>query len=143
MHAAAGDGLIERAELRVGFRIPPGISTDTLEESATAIAEAHDGDAEVTVERIASEEPARASRTTPVATAFARAIVAAGGQTTFKEKSGTSDMNVLLPAWRCPMVAYGPGDARYDHTPTERLALADFARSISVLKDVLRRAASR
>jgi LysW-gamma-L-lysine carboxypeptidase len=143
MHAAAGDGLVERAELRVGFRIPPGISTDALEESATAIAEAHDGDAEVTVARIASEEPARTARTTPVATAFARAIVAAGGQTTFKEKSGTSDMNVLLPAWGCPMVAYGPGDARYDHTPTERLALADFARSISVLKDVLRRAASR
>jgi len=142
MHAAAGDGLVERADLRIGYRIPPGIATDELETAARAIADAHDGDAEATVERIASEEPARAARTTPVATAFARAIASVGGQTTYKEKSGTSDMNVLLPAWRCPMVAYGPGDAQYDHTPIERLALADYARSIAVLRDVLRRLSS-
>ena len=96
----------------------------------------------MTVERIASEEPARTARTTPVASAFARAIASVGGQTTYKEKSGTSDMNVLLPAWGCPMVAYGPGDAQYDHTPIERLALADYARSIAVLRDVLRRLSS-
>jgi LysW-gamma-L-lysine carboxypeptidase len=143
MHAAAGDGLVERADLRVGYRVPSGITTDELEDRARAIAEEHDGDAEVTIERIASEEPARAARTTPVASAFARAIAAVGGQTTFKEKTGTSDMNVLLPAWACPMVAYGPGDARYDHTPIERLALSEYGRSIAVLKDVLRRAASR
>ena len=143
MHAAAGDGLVERADLRVGYRIPPGIATGDLEDAARAIAEAHGGEAEISLERIASEEPARTPRTTAVATAFARAIAAVGGQTTFKEKSGTSDMNVLLPAWRCPMVAYGPGDARYDHTPMERLDLADYGRAIAVLRDVLRRAASR
>ncbi len=143
MHAVAGDGLIERADLRVGYRIPPGTTTDELEERAREIADAHEGDAEASIERIASEEPARTARTTPVATAFARAIAAVGGQTAFKEKSGTSDMNVLLPAWGCPMVAYGPGDARYDHTPLERLDLADYGRAIAVLRDVLRRAASR
>ena len=143
VHAAAGNGLVERAELRVGYRLPSGITTDELEHEARDLAEDHDGDAEIAIERIASEEPARTARTTPVATAFARAIVATGGRPTFKEKSGTSDMNVLLPAWGCPMVAYGPGDARYDHTPIERLALADYGRSIAVLRDVLRRAASR
>lgn len=143
MHADRGDGLVERAELRVGYRIPPGITTDALEERARAIADEHDGDAEVSVERIAAEEPARTARSTPLATAFARAIAAIGGQTAFKEKSGTSDMNVLLPAWACPMVAYGPGDARYDHTPIERLDLADYGRAIGVLRDVLRRAATR
>ena len=143
MHAAAGNGLVERAELRIGYRLPSGVTTDELEDEARALADTHDGDAEVAIERIASEEPARTARTTPVATAFARAIVAAGGRPSFKEKSGTSDMNVLLPAWGCPMVAYGPGDARYDHTPIERLALEDYGRSIAVLRDVLRRAASR
>ena len=143
MHAAAGDGLVERAELRVGYRVPPGIATAELEAAVRAIADEHDGDAEVTIERIASEEPARTARTTALASAFVRAIADAGGRATFKEKSGTSDMNVLLPAWACPMVAYGPGDARYDHTPMERLALADYARSIGVLRGVLRRLASR
>ena len=143
MHAVAGDGLVERADLRIGYRVPPGIATGDLAAAVDAIALDHDGDAEVSVLHIASEEPARTARSTPVAAAFARSISALGGQTTFKEKSGTSDMNVLLPAWRCPMVAYGPGDARYDHTPIERLALADYARSIGVLREVLRRAASR
>ena len=143
IRAAAGDGLIERAELRIGYRVPPGMATADLETEVESLAAGHDGDADVTVERIASEEPAKAPRSTPVATAFARSISAIGGQTTFKEKSGTSDMNVLLPAWGCPMVAYGPGDARYDHTPIERLDLADYARSIAVLRDVLRRAANR
>ncbi|HVR88347.1 MAG TPA: [LysW]-lysine hydrolase [Candidatus Limnocylindria bacterium] len=143
MYAAAGDGIVERAELRVGFRVPPGITIGELEDAVLAIAAAHDGEADCEIERIASEEPARVARTTPVASAFARAIADAGGRATFKEKSGTSDMNVLLPAWNCPMVAYGPGDARYDHTPMERLVLADYARSIGVLKGVLRRLASR
>ncbi len=143
MHAAAGDGLVERAELRIGYRVPPGIGTAELEAEVESLASEHDGEAEATVERIASEEAAKTLRSTPLATAFARSISAMGGQTTFKEKSGTSDMNILLPAWGCPMVAYGPGDARFDHTPVERLALADFARSIVVLRDVLGRAASR
>jgi LysW-gamma-L-lysine carboxypeptidase len=49
-------------------------------------------------------------------------------------------MNVLAPVWRCPMVAYGPGDSAYDHTPMERLRLDDHARAIAVLRGVLARA---
>ena len=143
MHAAAADGLEERAELRIGYRVPPGIATLELEAEVGALIADHDGDAEVSLDHIAAEEPVKTPRSSPVATAFARSISAAGGRTAFKEKSGTSDMNILAPAWGCPMVAYGPGDASYDHTPIERLALADYARSIEVLRDVLRRAATR
>ena len=49
-------------------------------------------------------------------------------------------MNVLARSWACPMVAYGPGDSAYDHTPMERLALDDYARAIAVIRGVLRRA---
>ena len=138
--AADGDGLIERAELRVGYRIPPGMGTESLEADARRIVGAPAGNARVDVARIAVEEPVRTPRTSPLARAFARAISEVGGRPVFKEKSGTSDMNVLAPAWACPIVAYGPGNARYDHTPMERLALDEYARSIAVLKSVLRRA---
>ena len=140
MSGGASDGLVERAELRVGYRIPPGITTSELEAEFRAIAAAHHGDATIEIERIGAEEPARTSRTTPLARAFVGAIAAAGGKATFKVKSGTSDMNILAPAWGCPMVAYGPGDSRYDHTPMERLPLADYERSIDVLQSVLARA---
>src|SRR5438874_2776640 len=134
------DGLVERAELRVGFRIPPGIATADLADEVSALARGHGGDSRVTVETIGSEEPARTPRSTPLARAFVVAIANAGGRATFKVKSGTSDMNILAPAWGCPMVAYGPGDSRYDHTPIERLVLDDYVRAITVLEGVLRRA---
>jgi LysW-gamma-L-lysine carboxypeptidase len=135
------DGLVERAELRVGYRVPPGITTAELERELRTIVAGHAGDTRVVVERIASEEPARTPRSTTLARAFVGAIADAGGEVTFKVKSGTSDMNILAPVWRCPMVAYGPGDSRYDHTPIERLALADYMRAIAVLRGVLARAA--
>jgi LysW-gamma-L-lysine carboxypeptidase len=133
------DGLVERAELRVGYRVPPGITIAELESEVGRIAAGHAGDARVTVEPIASEEPARTPRTTTLARAFVGAIADAGGSAAFKVKSGTSDMNILAPAWGCPMVAYGPGDSTYDHTPMERLVLADFARAVTVMRGVLRR----
>lgn len=141
MSGGAGDGLVERAELRIGYRIPPGIATAELEDEVRAIADSHRGEASVLVERVGAEEPARTSRTTPLARAFVGAVAQAGGAATFKVKSGTSDMNILMPAWGCPMVAYGPGDSRYDHTPMERLVLAEYERAISVLRDVLMKAA--
>jgi len=136
-----GDGLVEHAELRIGYRVPPGTATDALLSELSTLAAAHDGDASVRIEKVTSEEPVRTSRASALAQAFARAIAASGGRASFKVKSGTSDMNVLSPAWGCPMVAYGPGDSAYDHTPMERLSFAEYARGIDVLRAVLRRAA--
>ena len=141
MQSGTADGLVERAELRIGWRIPPGITTKDLWEELIRICKTHAGDARVTVEPQAVEEPVRTARTTPLARAFVTGIAAAGGTATFKVKSGTSDMNILSPAWGCPTVAYGPGDSKYDHTPIERLALEDYARAISVLRAVLEQAA--
>jgi LysW-gamma-L-lysine carboxypeptidase len=140
MSGGTSDGLVERAELRVGYRIPPGITTADLEAELRVVATEHVGEAVTVVERIGAEEPVRTPRTTPLARAFVGAIADAGGKVTFKVKSGTSDMNILAPAWACPIVAYGPGDSRYDHTPMERLSLADYARAIRVLRSVLARA---
>jgi LysW-gamma-L-lysine carboxypeptidase len=46
-------------------------------------------------------------------------------------------MTVVGPAWRCPVVAYGPGDAALDHTPEERIVLDDYLRAVRVLSRVL------
>ena len=46
-------------------------------------------------------------------------------------------MNVLAPHWRCPVVAYGPGDSALDHTPHEHINLQEYLRSIDVLTRVL------
>ncbi|MFN8446440.1 MAG: M20/M25/M40 family metallo-hydrolase [Caldilineaceae bacterium] len=48
-------------------------------------------------------------------------------------KTGTSDMNVVGPAWNCSIVAYGPGDSSLDHTPNEHISLDEYQRAIQVL----------
>ena len=57
---------------------------------------------------------------------------------TFVVKTGTSDMNVVGPAWRCPILAYGPGDSRLDHTPDEHVPLDEYWRAVLVLERALR-----
>jgi LysW-gamma-L-lysine carboxypeptidase len=56
----------------------------------------------------------------------------------FVLKTGTSDMNVVAPIWKCPVVAYGPGDSSLDHTPHEHLELDEYWKAVNVLEQVLR-----
>ena len=73
------------------------------------------GDA--TLELHGQEKAVRSDKNNGLVRAFLAGIRAEGGQPGFKVKTGTSDMNVLGPAWGCPIVAYGPGDSSLDHTP--------------------------
>lgn len=56
----------------------------------------------------------------------------------FVLKTGTSDMNVVAPAWGCPILAYGPGDSLLDHTPHEHLPLTDYWQAVLVLEESIR-----
>ena len=55
----------------------------------------------------------------------------------FVLKTGTSDMNVVAPIWKCPTVAYGPGDSSLDHTPNEHLELDEYWKAVNVLEQTL------
>jgi [amino group carrier protein]-lysine/ornithine hydrolase len=65
------------------------------------------------------------------------AIRAAGGEPRFVVKTGTSDLNVVATTWRCPLLAYGPGDASLDHTPIEHISLSEFDRAVTILHTAL------
>ncbi len=60
-----------------------------------------------------------------------------GHRPRFSVKTGTCDMNVVGPAWQCPVVAYGPGDNQLDHTPEEHIMLPEFHASTRVLTQAL------
>jgi LysW-gamma-L-lysine carboxypeptidase len=51
-------------------------------------------------------------------------------------------MNVVGPAWQCPILAYGPGDSSLDHTPHEHLALGEYWNAVLVLEQALRNLAA-
>jgi LysW-gamma-L-lysine carboxypeptidase len=128
---AEDDGFVQTASLTVGYRLPPGLDVAALQAELQGWA----GEA---VLRFRGQEAAfHASKASRLARTFVRAIDTEGGRVRFQVKSGTSDMNVVGPVWRCPILAYGPGNAALDHTPHEHLSLRAYHRAIAVLTRVL------
>ena len=129
---AGSDGLQEHAAVDVGLRMPPGCDTRALRAALDDLS--RDGELHI----LYADEGVRTDRSSPLARRFVRAVRDAGGAPRFKLKTGTSDLNILVPAWRCPAVAYGPGNSRLDHTPGEHIDLGELDSAVAVLESVLR-----
>ena len=129
--SSSSDGFTESAQLTLSFRMPPGLTAEVLEQ--LLVEQAQDG----VVELIRSELAFKADKNTPLVRAFLAAIRANEGKPAFALKTGTSDMNTVAPAWKCPVVAYGPGDSQLDHTQNEHIQLKDYQKGIQVLVQVL------
>jgi LysW-gamma-L-lysine carboxypeptidase len=99
------------------------------------------GEVGASIECSGPEVAVATDRSSMLARAFSNAIRARGGTPRPRLKTGTSDMNVVAPVWKCPIVAYGPGDSRLDHTPHEHQSIAEYLRSIDVLVNAIERAA--
>jgi LysW-gamma-L-lysine carboxypeptidase len=123
------DGLTDRATMLVGFRLPPWLSPDDAERKA------HGLSTDVTALRAFGHTPAhREARSCEPALALAGAIAGEGGRARPVVKTGTADMNTLAAKWRCPIVAYGPGESALDHTPEERLSIDEYLRAVRVVR---------
>jgi len=128
---SGSDGLEDWATLRLGFRLPEDVPPASLQ----ALIRAQAGSADVRFEGAAWAW--RAEKNTPLVRAFLAAIRDQGERPGFVLKTGTSDMNVVGPIWQCPIVAYGPGDSRLDHTPGEHVHIVEWERGVAVLAAVL------
>ncbi len=125
------DGRTDWAELQINLRLPPGLPP----ESARVLLSEWAPECDINV---LGELPAWAGgRTSLLHRAMARAIRRQGGEVRYLHKTGTADLNIVAPAWNCPALAYGPGDAALDHTPNEYIELDEYLRGIRVLEDTL------
>jgi LysW-gamma-L-lysine carboxypeptidase len=125
------DGFIETARLKFGVRLPAGLSLGELYEALHTLAEA------ATLTLREGVPAYRGEKNTPLVRAFLNAIRQVGGHPSFSVKSGTSDMNVVAPAWGTPIVAYGPGDSALDHTPDEHILVSEYRRAVTVIVQTL------
>jgi len=123
----------ETARVTVDFRLPPTISTRELLRSLPRAVGAVRPVVKIRV------EPIEVERTNPVVAGLVAGVRAAGGRPTLWRKGGTSDLNLVVPVWHVPGAAYGPGEARLDHTDRESVSLTEFARSVRVLRFALER----
>jgi [amino group carrier protein]-lysine/ornithine hydrolase len=128
----AGKGDQECAAVTVDLRLPPGLSSSEL------LGRLPKEPGRPNVRVLVRIEPVEVVGPNPVALALEAGIRAEQVRPTVWRKGGTSDLNLVLPRWGCPGVAYGPGDARLDHTSKEVLSLSDLRRSVRVLRYALR-----
>lgn len=130
---SGGDGFEEWARLQIGVRLPVDLDPEAWYARLVELA----GGA--VVERSGYAVPAYAGgKNTPLVRAFLSAIRAGGGTPNFVYKTGTADLNIVAPAWKCPAVVYGPGDSALDHTPNEHISLEEYGKSVEVLQAALR-----
>ena len=158
--ATTSDGLRETVRATFGLRLPIGYDVAALhaalvswarrrlvgfdEDPTTAVLDdlLLERDERTLALRFRGYEPAhRSDKGSDLVRCFLRAIrrhAREGEQAGFLVKTGTSDMNVVAPLWRCPIVAYGPGDSALDHTPHERLELDEYWQAVLTLESALR-----
>ncbi len=128
---SGSNGLEEWCDLELSIRLPEDVGPATAEARLRELA------GEARVEVLGAIPAFRSGRSSPLARALIAALREQGVAARFVVKTGTSDMNVVGPAWNCPIVTYGPGDSSLDHTPDEHILLDDYLRAIRVLERTL------
>lgn len=131
---ALNEGDLQTGEAVVDVRVPPRLDEGELLaalEKATA--------EPVRLDVLRATPGVSTARSAPLVRAFQRAFRTAGSSPRYLMKKGSSDMNTLATTWRgVPMVAYGPGDSKHDHTPHERLPAPEFRQARTVLAGAVR-----
>jgi LysW-gamma-L-lysine carboxypeptidase len=131
---SASDAFEQWARLNVGVRLPLDVSPEAWYGKISELAD------QSIVEPVGFAVPAWAcEKNTPLVRMFLSGIRSQGGEPRFVYKTGTSDLNIIAPAWKCPALVYGPGDSALDHTPNEHIVLEDYFRAVKVLCSVLHR----
>jgi LysW-gamma-L-lysine carboxypeptidase len=134
MHAVHG-GDVQTGQAVVNIRVPQRLAlADLLAVLENAIV------APVHLKVLRATPYVSTPRSSALVSAFDGAFRAVGTEPCFVVKKGGSDMSTMaMTGHRVPMVAYGPGDPKLDHTPHERIDAAEFRRARTVLTAAVRR----
>jgi LysW-gamma-L-lysine carboxypeptidase len=126
------------ARLKVGVRLPVDVSPEEWYAKLNEII----SDSHFAIEPTGFAIPAwGCEKNTQLVRSFLSGIRSQGGEPRFVYKTGTADLNIVAPVWKCPAVVYGPGDSALDHTPNEHIDLDDYRRAVDVLSAVLQKLA--
>jgi LysW-gamma-L-lysine carboxypeptidase len=125
------------AGLKVGVRLPVEVSPEDWYQRLNETLKVFET-FRVLVEPVGFAIPAwGCEKNTQLVRAFLSGIRSQGGEPRFVYKTGTADLNIVAPIWKCPAVVYGPGDSALDHTPNEHIDLEDYRKAVDVLSVAL------
>ncbi len=142
----ASNVIPSKAILEIDIRTPPATRTAELTGKVMNLAkdfESTRSGVRVLVKVNDSTEAFVGMPNSPATHAFRWAIrKTTGHQVSLVKKTGTSDMNLFAGKHSIPMIAYGPGDSKLDHTGHERVSLAEYFSTIEVYACAIPRLAS-
>ena len=128
-------------DAQFAWRLPIGFDADALTAGLRAWpgANLRDGHTQFDFRFKGEERAWRGNRNNALVRSFLAGVRTEdpSAQLGFVLKTGTSDMNVVAPVWKCPIVAYGPGDSALDHTPNEHLSLDEYWKAVNVISHTL------
>ena len=135
---ATSEQMQETVDAQFAWRLPVGFDADAFVNEIEAWPAAVK--TRFTFSFRGREQAWRSDRSNALVRSFLAGLRShdAGAQLGFVVKTGTSDMNVVAPVWKCPIVAYGPGDSALDHTPDEHLELVEYWKAVNVLEETLK-----
>jgi LysW-gamma-L-lysine carboxypeptidase len=136
------------SQLKVGVRLPVDVSPEEWYCILNETLRVFPGDStseskgeetlRVFVEPTGFAIPAwECEKNTKLVRTFLAGIRSQGGEPRFVYKTGTADLNIVAPLWKCPAVVYGPGDSSLDHTANEHISLEEYSKSVQVLSSAL------
>jgi len=130
-------------EILIQLRIPPQLTPEVVFEEVKRKIDrykATNPKVTVNVEMVDVAKAFEADRRSVIVRALAWGIRKTTlNYASFSRKTGTGDMNVLGNALKIPVVTYGPGDSRLDHTPNEHIDIQEYLNSIEVLKKAVKK----
>ena len=133
----------DSVDAQFAWRLPVGFDADAfmrgIEAQANRLTGQQANKASFKLTFRGYEKAWRGDRTNPLVRSFLAGLRShdPSAKLGFVVKTGTSDMNVVAPVWKCPIVAYGPGDSALDHTPNEHLELDEYWQAVNVLEQTL------
>jgi len=140
---STNDEMHDTVDAQFAWRLPVGFDAEQfrqeLEEQANRPTGQQANKTTFNLRFRGYEQAWRGDRNNPLVRSFLAGLrtVEAAEKLGFVLKTGTSDMNVVGPVWRCPIVAYGPGDSSLDHTPNEHLSLDEYWSAVQVIEQTL------
>jgi len=131
--------------LDADIRIPPKVTAEKSMDRARQCVQRHrqeNATMKVILELKDKEEPFETDKSSTLVRSFKWAIRKVTSQpAVLVRKTGTADINAFAAAVKRPMIAYGPGDSRLDHTASEHVKITEYLDAIEVCQEALSRLA--
>jgi LysW-gamma-L-lysine carboxypeptidase len=136
---ASNEAMHDTVDAQFAWRLPVGFDGLAFQDELTTVVSGFSRTTTFTLKFRGHEQAWRGDRNNPLVRSFLAGLrsVASAEKLGFVLKTGTSDMNVVGPLWRCPIVAYGPGDSALDHTPNEHLGIEEYWKAVQVIEQTL------